>query len=224
VKKALLVLLAAVAISIIAGCAGGSSQSSTQAPQVISTNPNDWSFQYSTGMPANPSPSTSGLWEIALPVPTNSLNYVTTPFGGVPAQSMSMTFEVVAPNGAVYGITDPNSQLPPTVHMYMQRCGDNLSGQGAYAAYRWWAKNGYAFGSNDNTTITLTAPLTVDNWTNVGTGDAPTAANFQAALNNLCDIGMTFGGSGEGWGHGMNATPPTGDPPVKFVLKSISLI
>ena len=67
---------------------------------------------------------------------------------------------------------------------------------------RWWAHSiAYTL---TNGTATLTIPLTPGNWSNVnGVLDVNNPTGFQACLNSVSWVGMTFGG-GCFYGHGVN--------------------
>lgn len=165
----------------------------------VSMQASDWSILYSFNMPPHPVQSGPG-WSIALPGPSANIQYVQVPFSSVATpKQISVSFEVLSA-GAVYnGKIDPACSNPATFHLWLERRGDN----GTQDFYRWWADNGqYVFGSADNQLHTMTVPLTYDQWSSVfGHQDA---AQFAATLANLNAVGITFGGTGGCWGHGMD--------------------
>ena len=72
---------------------------------------------------------------------------------------------------------------------------------------RWWANpTSYVLGPG---TVTLTIPLTPDQWSSVygkfGNYDANSLDGFQNALKNTFNIGLSFGG-GCFFGHGVNVS------------------
>jgi hypothetical protein len=210
--------LATILLSLLLGCGGGV-QLLTSTPDVVSTDPNNWNIQYSTNMPIHPMASSFGAWEFDFPITPGSVNYVTVPyFQTIAHTQISMTFEIVTIGNVTYNLSDPTVYPPESVRLFFQECGDNLSAQGPYAAYRWWSYPlSYNLGTADNTIVTLTVPLVrANNWVDVY--NVGTDAGFQGALNNLCDVGMTFGGLG-GLGHGVSVTGGT----AKFVLISYSI-
>lgn len=82
---------------------------------------------------------------------------------------------------------------PPSISLLLHQAGDNMSGQGAYAFFRWYSmpeEQPLELGDH-----VLTVPLTVDKWIPVyaSTPDA-NAAGFATALANLGKIGFGFGG------------------------------
>ena len=101
-----------------------------------------------------------------------------------------------------------NLMSPATVRALIQEQGDTLSTTQEY--YRWWS-NPVSYTLADGT-ITLTTPLTPDQWSSVlgkfGNTDATSLAGFQNALANVGNVGMTFGG-GCFFGHGVNVAGGT---------------
>lgn len=165
----------------------------------------DWSILYSFNMPPHPAPLGNG-WQIQLPGPAGNLQYVQVPFTAVATpKQVTVTFEVVSKNPRYNGVIDPKCSDPATFHLMLERRGDN----GTQDYYRWWADaGGYVFGSADNQEHTITVPLTPDQWSSVyGHHDA---AQFAATLGNLNAVGLTFGGTGGCWGHGMNLLSGSG--------------
>jgi hypothetical protein len=166
-------------------------------------------------VPLNPSPDGEGAWSFQIPSAEagGHVNYVQTPFNiTTTLQSVTLTFKVesTAPQYEVLDITDI---LPATVHLFIEQQGDDLSNPDG----RWWAQaGGYNLGSQDNETITLSVPLTADQWTNVN-GQYSSQA-FPAALNNVGWIGLTFGGQ-YFWGHGV----ALGGGSAKFILINLQV-
>jgi hypothetical protein len=122
-----------------------------------------------------------------------------------------MTANVVASHDAVFNHlvegNDGNTggDTPSTCRLYLQATGDNLSGQGAYEYYRWWARaNGMVLKDGTFTTIVALNP---ENWADVwgrpGDESVATQAGFAHALANVEFIGFTCGG-GYSFGHGVN--------------------
>lgn len=171
------------------------------APSIqVSQQASNWSLLYGSGTPSHPTSLATG-WEFAFPVGSGSVNYVTVPFEAahpILGRTLVATFVVESTN-AVY-VPANGTDGPPSMHLYMQRQGDNLSAQGVYQYYRWWCANGYDLGAKDNQVVAISCPLVSTSWTSVyGQQDA---AEFAAALSNLAYVGVTFGGS-DGYGHGV---------------------
>jgi len=100
---------------------------------------------------------------------------------------------------------DNTCATPATVRLFLERKNDDLSEE----FYRWWAHTiSYELQATPGN-ITLTVPLTPDQWSSVygrtGNYDAAALAGFQDALQNLGNVGMTFGG-GCFFGHGVNVS------------------
>jgi hypothetical protein len=93
----------------------------------------------SRGMPLHPSPGPGRGFQIHLPPPSGSLNYVTFRHGSLTAKSrIVMRYRVeAAPGVRIVPRTAP--QLPSVITLYFQRAGDNWSGRGPFEAFRWYA-------------------------------------------------------------------------------------
>lgn len=195
-----LLLLVTLVTPLMVGCP--KSVPYVPPPQLgkVSLSPNDWSILYSYNMPAHPLPFAGGAWEIPLPGPTANLQYMQVPFtaSGTPAE-ITVTFKVESASAIYNGKIDPACSDPATFHLFIERRGDN----GTQDFYRWWYDGAaYVFGQGDNQTHTITAPMTYDQWSSVfGHHDA---AQFAATLLSLNAVGLTFGGTGGCWGHGMD--------------------
>jgi hypothetical protein len=159
----------------------------------------------SRGMPLNPSPGPGGGFQIALPGPGGSLNYVTFSHGSLTGKRrIVMRYRIeAAPGVQVVPRTAP--QLPAQITLYFQRRGDNWSGRGPFEAYRWYAT--FATQSPTPGEHRLVAPLS-GNWTAVQHSSARTnPAAFGAAVTEADQVGFVLGG-GDGYGHGVFATGP----------------
>ena len=159
----------------------------------------------SRGMPLNPSAGPGRAFQIALPGPGGSVNYVTARHGPLAGKSrMVLEYRVeAAPGVQVVPRTAP--QLPAQITLYFQRRGDNWSGRGPFEAYRWYAT--FATQSPTPGSHRMVAPLT-GNWTAVQHSSARSnPAAFSAALAEADRVGFVLGG-GDGYGHGVFATGP----------------
>lgn len=181
-----------------------------QEPNVVSLVPQNWYTYYSAGVPANPSPDGGGAWSFEFPSAGagGHVNYVQTPFNATTTlHNVTLTFRVES-SAPQYEVLDATDIPPATMHLFIEQRGDDLSDPNG----RWWAQaGGYNLGSQDNETITLSVPLTSDQWTNVYGKYNPD--EFPAALNNIGWIGMTFGGQ-YFWGHGVALSGGS----AKFIL------
>jgi hypothetical protein len=181
-----------------------------QEPNLVSIAPENWYIYYSAGMSSNPSGDGIGAWSFEFPSSEGSghVNYVQTPFNATTTlHNVSLTFRVES-SAPQYEVLDPSDILPATIHLFIEQQGEDLSNPNG----RWWAQaGGYNLGSQDNETITLSVPLTSDQWTNVDGQYNP--QEFAAALENVGWIGLTFGGQ-YFWGHGV----ALGNGSAKFIL------
>ena len=176
----------------------------------MSLAPQNWYIYYSAGMPLNPTADGAGAWSFEFPSSEagGHVNYVQTPFNATTTlHNVRVTFRVES-SAAQYAVLDPGDISPATVHLFIEQQGDDLSSPNG----RWWAQaGGYNLGSQDNETITLSVPLTPDQWTNVY--GQRNARDFPAALGNIGWVGLTCGGQ-YFWGHGV----ALGSGTARFIL------
>jgi hypothetical protein len=193
-----------------------------------------WHLQYSAGVPDHPVPDKAG-WSFDFPVynqqsPTNCsedkscghVNYITTPVNAaIAATALTMTFRIETTGAPIFQYAlNPNNTCtnPAAVRLFIQRQGDTLEADHEF--YRWWSKAAAELTAG---TVTLTVPLIPDQWLSVfgktGDVDQVTLAAFHDALQNVGNIGMTFGG-GCFAGHGVNISGGT----ARFSLTRYRLI
>jgi hypothetical protein len=177
-----------------------------------SLDPHDWYIFYSANMPSHPSVDSGGAWSLELPI-GGHVNYVQTPFNTTtPMHNLVLTFRVES-DTPQYEVADSTDILPTTVHLFFEQQNDDLRDPNG----RWWATaSKYDLGSQDNTPIRLTVPLTPDQWTNVYGERDPNA--FYGALDNVGWIGVTFGGQ-YFFGHGVALRQGT----AKYVLVDLKV-
>ena len=190
----------------------GSSAEVAAAGSSLSMASSQWTFRFSPGMPATPSPSDNG-WQFAFPG-SNGVHYLTTgqrPPTASQSITASIAIETTGSPFFEYHTEAANTcDSPAAVRLFFQRRGDDMSGDGAFEFYRWWSNPvAYQLGSG---LISLTGDLTdASQWTSVfgqsGAGANETA--FRAALADLGAVGFTFGG-GCFFGHGVYVTPGSG--------------
>jgi hypothetical protein len=179
---------------------------------IVSLKSDDWNIQYSPSMPSNPAPYPINGWTFDFPK-AGSVHYITTNYKqSFSHKKISITFKIVTTNNPGYvpiGGTDLAQ-----MHLYFQREGDNLSGIGEYAFYRWWSNpDKYMLGAQDNQLVTLSVPLDPARWSSVygGIGTKSISA-FNDAWKYVANIGITFGGTF--FGHGVYITKGS----AKFIL------
>jgi hypothetical protein len=127
------------------------------------------------------------------------INYITRRCeGGLKTKFIQVTMKV-------YGkatFIPLDGAAPATAHVYIE--------VGSPLINAWWARSAWfdlpkmiASGK----AVTLKIPLTMANWQNIsGQGadySADTKANFTYAITHLGHAGVSFGGTGAGWGHGV---------------------
>jgi hypothetical protein len=117
-----------------------------------------------------------------------TVSYVTTaaqgalPYGG----SIQLTFELTG--GPLKSSTGQSDSAG--VFLYMQRAGDDWSGQGAYNDFRLWSTKEVWLGGVESGTFTIEVPLTPEHWGGV-LGDE-SASGFAATLASPAVIGFTL--------------------------------
>lgn len=145
-----------------------------QTPSAVSMDITRWDIRFSPGM-SHPAADGSG-WFVDLPTAPDALHYIQTS---------------VHP-------------LPATVHVYIERRGDDLSKY----YYRWWSQEHYTFHDGTGSdTVTLSVPLSADRWVDVdgcypGAPDLACPSLFEDAVADIGAVGVTFGGQ-EFYGHGV---------------------
>jgi len=186
-----------------------------EEPNVVSLDPANWYIFYSAGMPPHPSADPAGAWSFDFPSSEagGHVNYVETPFNATTTlHNVTVIFEVEN-DAAQYVVTDTTDHLPATCRLLIEQQKDNLSNPNG----RWWAQASmYDLGSQDNQILTISVPLTSDQWTNViGQHDAQA---FSQALENIGWVGVTFGGQYFA-GHGASVSSGS----AKYVLMDYSI-
>jgi len=224
--KMIHIFLAAVALTI-AACSDPL-PAPPSAPALLSAQ--TWNIQYSPGMPAHPIPADGG-WYFDFPAArcggadVCSVHYVTTPvkMSVRPNTQVEAIFQITTTGTPVFNYQlNPNNtcDYPAHARLYLQRMGDDLSGQGEYEFYRWFSNEvAYQLAAGSSR---LTAALTPGQWTSVfgkkGDYDVAATALFAQALQLLGNVGLVFGG-GCFYGHGVNVSGGT----ARFTLNHYSI-
>lgn len=181
-------------------------------PQTFSLDPTPWRLSGAFyGRTQSPRALSGGGFYFDMPL-YSSGRYVgyllVVPCGGGAgigtSSFLSLTIRVVATGSAVFMYdSEPFNTCitPATVRPYFQAVSSdwtNPDGDG----FRWWSNPiAFTLGAGD---ITLTIPLTSDNWSSAyGARPADNPAGWQASLARTAYLGMTFGG-GCFFGHGVN--------------------
>ena len=172
-----------------------------------------WFLGFGIGTPPIMTPN-DGTWYFDFPECAQatrcSVNYVQTALRArlKEGQTITMTFEITGDNPVFDYRTSPNnicgSGTPGTLSLYVQRAGDNLSGSGPYAFFRWYAlpeATPLALGS-----FTFSVPLDASKWVPVYGGTAQAnARGFAEAIADTVTVGFVLGG-GCFAGHGIAVT------------------
>jgi len=177
-------------------------------PAGISLEADQWNILYSRGMPLHPVADPIG-WHFDFPGTPGSVHYVTTQVSGYATTEINATINIEASFATIFDFhtaPDNTCDAPPSVRLFFQRKGDDMTAsENNTEYYRWWSVpahyvlyDGAAILKGD-----LTRP---QDWTSVlgKRGDASPAATalFKAAINDLANVGVTFGG-GCFYGHGV---------------------
>jgi len=105
--------------------------------------------------------------------------------------------------GEVIGANCPPG--PSAVTVYIQQKGDNMSGEGRYETYRWWAT--FASAPTTEGEHEIVASFS-GRWTAVMSSNSiDKPAEFKAAIDNADKVGYTFANC-TGYGHGAYSTGP----------------
>jgi hypothetical protein len=165
--------------------------------------PPAWQVRYSTGVTLDP-PVQGREFSFDFPRPPGSVHYITRPAKAVAArEAVSATFTVSTQGAPVFDFRTEAHNVcdrPSSVRLLLQRRGDTMTGKGEYEFYRWWSAAGTVLASG---TMTVEVPLKPALWISVfgKSGEANPAA-FAAAMADLGNVGVTFGG-GCFFGHGV---------------------
>lgn len=166
------------------------------------------SRNHSVGMPLQPTPSRQG-WFFDFPYPSvgaGHVHYVTFNHGPLTGRTrIVMRYRVDAEPGVRF-MSRESPGLPATISLVFQRRGDNWSGRGRYAAYRWYAPSQTVMPITPGEHV-MTVSLG-DNWTSVQGGSAAVdPVGFRDAIDEADRVGMVFGTT-IARGHGVFATGP----------------
>ena len=171
-------------------------------PSVPAVIPGAWAIQYSPGMPQYMPQEADGTHYFFFPQ-QDGVHYVVTA-GPLRARVALQLLYHIDGDAKFYSVDDP-PQTQAKIRLFLQRRGDSMTWQ--HPSHRFWsAPLDLSPGEHQ-----LLVPLTHDKWTNVaGQHDE---ANFRTALEDIANMGFTFGGTFAG--HGAFSTAP-----AKFNLLS----
>ncbi len=211
-----------IALLVTAALPGAAVASSAAAQDA-----SDWEIgplirgkNYSKGMPLHPRPTRTG-WSFDFPAPdadAGHVHYVTFRPGSLAGKTrVVVRYRIDARPGTRF-VPHETPQLPGAVSVYFQRRGDSWSAKRDYEYYRWFAPanavRDLAPGEHE-----ISVRFDDPEWISAmakKSGSAP--GRLQAALNDVDRIGLTFGATVSGRGHGVYATAP-----ARFTLLSFDI-
>jgi hypothetical protein len=159
-------------------------------------------------MPPHPAADPIG-WHFDFPGAPGSVHYVTTQVSGYATNEINATINIETSFATIFDFhtaPDNTCDAPSSVRLFFQRKGDDMTASANNSEFhRWWSVPAH-YELYDGAAILkgdLTRP---QDWTSVlgKPGDASSAAtaSFKAAINDLANVGFTFGG-GCFYGHGV---------------------
>ncbi len=194
-------LAPALALLLVA-CGSNNPPQPPQPPQPL---PSSWHITESSAVPAAVgdgfdfpvcAPNANSTW----------ISYFELPFTqDISAlSSISVTYTMTGTGGPTFDHSTPNnvSTGPAAIYLLLHRVGDNLSGAGSYAYYRWFGPilHDPPVYPLDFGTHTLTLPLQdLLSWASLTDQQWQ---SFQDAKSHLGSIGVVFGG-GNFYSHGV---------------------
>lgn len=183
-----------LALFLLKSC-GGTIVPPAPLPTSVDMNPAKWDILWGSGMPPNPKAATMG-WQFDFPSTPGSVHYVQTPLGPLTGKQMLVaTFDIVGTNPVFSAQVETGESDPAQVHLFIEK--NNLDWNDPFG--RWWCIHGFVLDSY-NQVVTISCPLTPDNWISVFGQREP--VEFSKSLASNGAAGVTFGGS-NGYGHGV---------------------
>ncbi|MEO5706546.1 MAG: hypothetical protein ABIT10_13995 [Alteraurantiacibacter sp.] len=160
---------------------------------------------YSVGMPANPDAAPGGGVRFTFPrAGRGEIDALTTPIAPLGrARQITIRYRIDAAPGTGF-VAGETPDIPATVSLYFQRGGDDWSGRGRMASYRWYAPPAAVIPlAPGERTVTVRLD---GGWTNVnGKPVTDDPQGFAAARAETAVLGLAFG-SAQRRSHGVYAT------------------
>lgn len=158
------------------------------------SNPKSWGLWFGKGLPRHPDKHPEG-WSFDLGGPDKEVHYLTTPYGSLKGRTR-LTVNGRVEGGPIVGRGGQDSVMV----MYFQRKFDD--GTDGHEHYRWWdgasAISPIAEGPFEM--VFDLKPVGCTSMLGKRAEDYPD--EFAAAINHAGMVGLTFGGVGDGYGHG----------------------
>ena len=200
--------------SMLPGCGGGSSSISAPANPDATLDASKWSFFFSPGMPEHPYPP------LSFDFPSqDGVHYLLTGYDKPLTDKTAITAVIAiqsSPDAVFeygYGINGNTCIVPASTRIMIEQRNDDLQASSG----RWWSVAGLLLRDGS---ASLTVPLTPDAWSNVdGINGIVVPDQFAAALANVGNIGLTFGG-GCFFGHGVFVSSGT----ASFTLTKFEVV
>lgn len=169
----------------------------------VGLNPSDWNLMFSKNLPAHPSANNTGGWQFELK-DNRGVHYLLRTASASARRAMSdsgsrldVSVKVYCPDGCSFKATEGNTPAAITV-MVRKKDDDALTD----ADGRFWCGGARIIMAPG--TYSVTCRLDRSAWTNVD-GLRPSDKAWNNTLNNLGEVGVTFGGSFYGHGVHMNS-------------------
>jgi hypothetical protein len=167
---------------------------------------------FGTGTGTNEPIIKNGAFTFPTQASGSSVNYVYTKPAIAMARGQTFTLNYSVDGNATFGVADSKDVSPAAIRLFIWEAGDDLSGSGAYAYYRWWCSSRINLTFGDDQTFSCV--IDDAKWTSVfgesGTNSTASRAGFAQAVKNAAYVGVTFGGqmfAGHGvWTTSGNAT------------------
>ena len=167
---------------------------------IIPADPARWTIgpiargkNYSVAMPLSPARDKAGLFGFDFPLAPGEVHYVTARVDAdLRGRTLRFRFEILG-DGAFVARETP--EVSARVRLHFQRAGDDWSGRGPYADYRWWSREYVELKPGSHVMEVAVSPAS---WTSVmGQG---TEEGFAGAAGQASEVGFTFGGMFAGHG------------------------
>jgi len=176
-------------LALLAAC----NENSTPAPNVrasVTMDASKWVFQYGANTPKNPQ-AIDGGWQFDFPS-RDGVHHLVHRTSGYLQNTIRIRAKIERSPGAEFREVDPGcGSHNAAFRLFFQRSGDDLTA--SKQDYRWWGVDYHLLSSESEANLTI--PVIPGKWTQVFGKSGTTNANgFNAAIKDVTNVGMTFGG------------------------------